>query len=104
MILDYVENHSIMEEDLADFYEHRMALARLADGLSFIFNFVQEYENEIRDRANKDDTQLIIVGGLLDELPLGYLSSMFQWYSISACNYAQLVGWISYQDPLKAKE
>ena len=104
MILDYVDNYSIEEKDLSDFYEHRMALARLSDGLLHIFNFVRDHEKTITEKAIKDDIQLTVVGELLDDLPLGELSSMFQWYSISACNYAQLVGWIAFQDSLKAKD
>jgi hypothetical protein len=35
---------------------------------------------------------------------MGLLSCAFQWYAVSACNYAQLVGWLATRNPDLAKE
>ena len=43
-------------------------------------------------------------GEILDGLPTGLLSCAFQWYAVSACNYAQLVGWLATHNPEAAKD
>ena len=46
----------------------------------------------------------MIVGPTLDKQPIGLLSCAFQWYAVSACNYAQLVGWLATRDPKASKD
>lgn len=104
MILDHTNNLKINEEDFENFYELRMALARLGEGLFWLYETAQEYEKQIQVKAEKDDIPLAVVGGILDGLPLGLLSCIFQWYAVSACNYTQLVGWIFFKDTLNAKD
>jgi hypothetical protein len=94
MILDYIDNLSLSETEEENHYDALMALARLGEGLFWINKQIAQYENEIRKEAEKDDIQLAMVGGVLENKPLGIMSCAFQWYAISACNYAQLIGWL----------
>jgi hypothetical protein len=92
MILDFKENLQIPDQEVEHHYDAQMALARLGKGLYWLYGEVLKIEQEIRNEAQKDDIQLAVVGGFLDKKPLGILSYAFQWYAVSACNYAQLVG------------
>jgi hypothetical protein len=104
LILDYTDNLELSKDLENEYYEVRMALARLGEGLFWLHREVGKIELQTRKEASKDDVQLAIAGGILDNKPIGLLSCMFQWYAISACNYAQLVGWITTQDTNKAKK
>jgi len=104
LILDYIDNLELSSDLAKEHYESRMALARLGEGLFWLHREVGKIELQMRKEAVKDDVQLAITGGILDDKPIGLLSCMFQWYAISACNYAQLIGWLITQDTNKAKK
>lgn len=103
MILDYVDNIQLPEESADRHFDARMALGRLAEGLFWLNRTVNHLEHRACAAAAKDDVRLAIAGGILDEQPLGFLSCAFQWYAMSACNYAQLVGWLASGEPRAAK-
>ena len=104
LILDYIDNLELSNDLEEGHYEVRMALARLGEGLFWLHREVGKIELKMRKEAAKDDVQLAIAGGILENKPIGLLSCLFQWYAISACNYAQLVGWLTTQDTNKAKK
>lgn len=81
-----------------------MALARLGEGLFWLHRTVRELERRARIDATSEDVKLAVAGGILDRQPLGLLSCTFQWYAVSACNYAQLVGWLATGDSESAKQ
>lgn len=80
-----------------------MALARLGEGLSWVCREVANVEIRTRQKAAKDNVEIAVVGGVLEGLPIGLLSCAFQWYAVSACNYAELVGWLSTRDTNASK-
>lgn len=104
MILDFIDKLEVPDEELNKHYDAQMALARLGEGLFWIHRQVGTLELQARKMATKDDVQIAIGGGVLEKVPLGLLSCAFQWYAISMCNYAQLVGWLVTQDTEKAKD
>jgi hypothetical protein len=103
MILDYKENLALSDEATKQNEYAIEALARLADGLFWINEDVRRIEKYTTTRAIKKDVQIASAGGILENTPLGRLSCQFQWYAVSAYNYAQLVGWLIYGDTLQAK-
>lgn len=103
MILDYLEGLELSDEEADEHYDARMALARLGEGLSWLNREVAQVELRARREAAKDDVLVALVGGVLEGLPLGLLSCAFQWYAVSACNYAQLVGWLATRNTQSAK-
>lgn len=109
MILDYIEKLELPESDREAQYEACMALARLSEGMAWLASEVNRIQNGVRSRANKERSSdgkvpiASIAGGIMDEVPLGILSGAFNWYAISACNYARLVGWMIYRDSKKAR-
>jgi len=103
VILDYIEKLEIPDDEIDNHFDARMALARLGEGLFWIHRDVAKIELDLRRESAKDNTELAIVGGILDNKPFGLLSCAFQWYAVSACNYAQLVGWLATHDTGSAK-
>lgn len=103
MILDHIDKLELPDNELEDHYDARMALARLGEGLFWIHREVGKLEVKARREAAKDDTRIAISGGILDNMPLGLLSCCFQWYAVSVCNYAQLVGWLVKRNTEEAK-
>ena len=61
-------------------------------------------ENIVRDEAAQDGVEWVLTNGMLADVPIGRLSCAFQWYAVSACNYAQLVGWLATQNPVSATD
>lgn len=104
MVLDHLDNLELTDDEVGKHYDAVMALARLGEGLSWIYQQVSATENQVRREAAKDNVQIDIVGGVLESIPTGLLSCAFQWYAVSACNYAQLVGWLATLDSSSAKE
>jgi hypothetical protein len=103
MILDHKEN-LVLSDEVAKQYEYATeALTRLADGLFWIDEDVKRVEKYTLSRARKENIQIASAGGILENTPLGRLSCQFQWYAVSAYNYAQLVGWLIYGDTVQAK-
>lgn len=104
MILDHIENLVLSDDDAKQHEYSTEALARLADGLFWIDEDVRRIEKYTTTRARKKNVEIATAGGILENTPLGRLSCQFQWYAVSAYNYAQLVGWLVYGDTTQAKE
>jgi hypothetical protein len=104
LILDHIDSLRLSEADAARHFDSTMALARLGDGLFWLHRTVAELERRAQTDAAPEDVRLAVAGGILDRLPLGLLSCIFQWYAVSACNYAQLVGWLAAGNPDGAKK
>ncbi len=81
-----------------------MALNRIGAGLWWIYQMVLDWERILVSEARAEDIQLAIVGGILENKPMEVLSCTFQWYAVSACSYARLVGWLKTGDPDAARE
>ena len=103
MVLDHLEHLELSEAEVDEHFDARMALARLGEGLSWLYRTVGELERQARAEAAREDVKLAVAGGILDNKPMGLLSCAFQWSAVSACNYAQLVGWLSTRNPESAK-
>lgn len=104
LVLDHLDNLQLSEEAADRHFDATMALARLGEGLFWLHRTVSELECRARADAAPEDVKLAVAGGILDNQPLGLLSCAFQWYAVSACNYAQLVGWLTTGNPEAAKQ
>ena len=103
MLLDHKESLRLSDETAKQHEYATEALARLADGLIWIDEDVRRIEKYTTTRARKRDIEIASAGGILVNTPLGRLSCQFQWYAVSAYNYARLVGWLIYGDTVQAK-
>jgi len=104
MILDYVDNLELPDNELEKHNYAKNALARLSEGLDWINQELTKYEVVARQEARKENIQLAVSGGILENRPLGIISCAFQWYAVSMFNYAQLVGWLIYKDKMLVKK
>lgn len=102
MILDYIDNLITQEDDFAE-----TTLARLSQGLFWLYDSVAEAEKHVRKKATEKNIQIGIIAGVLKDvptdIPIEWLSCAFQWYAVSVYNYTHLVGWLAYKDAKKAK-
>ncbi|MBF8267822.1 MAG: hypothetical protein HW388_1330 [Dehalococcoidia bacterium] len=104
MILDHIEGLELIDNKADEHFDSCMALARLGEGLWWIYREVAQLEVQAQIEATRDNVGVALVGGVLANKPMGMLSCAFQWYAVSACNYAQLVGWLANRNTNSAKE
>ncbi len=95
MIIDYVDNLELRDEDAKQYFNELRSLEYLAKGLSFLNAQVRKIESEVGDRLNKDQ-QVFMFGNApaLKGIPQDLVACAFHWYSVTACNYVRLVGWL----------
>ena len=103
-VLDHIEGLQIQESEADHHFDELMALSRLGEGLWWLYREVIDWERKLRREAAPEDVRIAISGGILADKPMGILSCAFQWYAVSACNYAQLAGWLATKDTKSAKE
>jgi hypothetical protein len=104
VILDHLDNIQLSDGEVDGHFDALMALARLGEGLHWLFQTVMALERKAQSDAARENIQIAVTGGVLESQPIGLLSCAFQWYAVSACNYAQLVGWLATGDPKSAKD
>ncbi len=104
MVLDHIDNLSAQDDN--DFA--LTTLARLSQGIFWLYDSVDEAETLVRKRAAKENINIGVIDGVLKDvptdIPIEWLSCAFQWYAVSAYNYARLVGWLTYKDAKQAKD
>ena len=77
MIIDFIDKLELPDNEVENHYDARMALARLGEGLFWIHQEITKVEIELRSEAAKDNTQVAIAGGMLENKPFGLLSCAF---------------------------
>lgn len=103
-VLDHTDNLRIAQPESDERFEELMALHRMAAGLWWLYQMVLDWERILSVEAQADDVQLAIVGGILENKPMEVLSCAFQWYAVSVCSYARLVGWLATGDSKSARD
>ena len=104
MILDYIEGLELPDEGQSTQERSALdALRRLRVGLTWLYRNVAELEATARARAAPENVAFTLVGGVMEGMPMETVACAFQWYAVSACNYVQLVGWLSTKETEAAK-
>ena len=95
MIIDHVDNAELRDEDAEQYFNEFHTLKYLWTGLSFLNDQVQKMEAEVNSRLDKNQ-RVFMYGNSprLEEIPQNFVACAFHWYSVTACNYVKLVGWI----------
>lgn len=97
MILDFIEKLDLSENE--DYlFDAKMTLARISQGLFWLYKNVKMMEDQVRINASIDNSIVAVVEGPLKGIPTDWLSCAFQWYAVSIYNYVRLVGWLSKSD------
>ena len=96
MILDHVDNLKLSDDDRDKFQNELRSLSYLSVGLSYLANQVGSMEREVIGRL-PESSSLFIYGNApdLQGVPQDLIACSFHWYSVSAYNYALLVGWLT---------
>ena len=106
MIIDHIDNLELQSDEVEQYFNELQSLQYLSIGLSFLSDQVQELETIVRNRIGKD--HVVEVYGNhpdLNGIPQELVACSFHWYSVTACNYVRLVGWlVSGGNKKKAKE
>ena len=96
MILDYVDKLNIPVEDAEQNYNELRSLNRLSIGLRHLNVLVESIESEIGESSDNLDYQSLALGKdpRLKGVPQDLVACAFDWYSVTACSYVRLVGWL----------
>ena len=96
MIVDHVDNLEL--RDAEQYHNELSALYRLWIGLCYLDNEVRKIEDEARERLNTKEMRVISFSNnpQLEGIPQNLVACAFHWYSVTACSYVQLIGWLVY--------
>ena len=97
MLLDYLENLYLPDDQAERHWNEIHSLGYLAEGLHFLNAQIKKIEESISARL--DPGKIVSVIGnhpVLSGTPQGLVACAFHWYAVSVCNYARLVGWLAY--------
>ena len=99
-VLDYNNKKIEVPGDVfAEPVNEYWALQCLRHGLFFLAAQVARIDEAVRQRVNPDGKFKMFIGGndpAFSGVPMGLLTSAFDWYAVSACKYVQTVGAIAY--------
>ena len=102
MIIDYEDNLRLSDKDVEWYQNQLVSLECLATGLDFLGRQVQKVEAILVDELekagelgkNKRVGFHINIPGL-NRATRDLVTCAFHWYSVTACNYVRLVGWLA---------
>ena len=95
MILDHIDDLGLQDDEAEQHRNELRTLDYLSVGLGFLNAQVQQIESGITSKLPKD--RLIYSFGndpRLEGVPQELVACAFHWYSVTACNYVRLVGWL----------
>ena len=75
-----------------------MTLARLSQGLFWLYDSVSQAERLVRKKAEEDNSPIAFEDWIINNVHTDWLSCAFQWYAVSSYNYVRLVGWLATKD------
>ena len=98
-MLDYIEQFGLSETDRTKYSNELNSLHYLKVGLDFLYKNVKKIEDKVAEQMPQD--KCILSYGNDPSMawtPHELISCSFLWYSVSICDYAQLVGWIRHNN------
>ena len=104
MIIDHMERLQLGDDEAGRHFNELRSLGSLAMGLEYLNTQVLGIEWRKRNSLTEDQPVYIFGNSpLLKGAPHDLIACFFHWYSVTACNYVRLVGWLGYGgDPKKA--
>ena len=95
VILDYIDGLELHDEDLGRYSNELGSLGYLSTGLSYLNAQVRNAETEVLSRVPQNESVFVFgKGPPLGGAPQELVACAFHWYSVTACNYVRLVGWL----------
>jgi hypothetical protein len=103
LILDHIDHLEFNSKDADYLFDAQMTLGRLSQGLFWLYDSVAKIDRGVHIKALKENVKICISNGVLQDIP-SWLPCAFQWYAVSAYNYARLVGWLATRDKKYIKD
>jgi hypothetical protein len=96
MIIDYIDNLELTDDQAKKYASELRSLNYLARGLEFLYIQVQRLEAKIVEAVG-NDKRVLLFGSVpgFEWVPLDLVASAFHWYAVSVCNYVKMVGWLA---------
>ena len=102
MIIDHHDDLGLSDEEVERYHNQLVSLECLATGLDFLGRQVQTIEAIVIDELKRtglwgENKRLgfsINIPGL-NRATRDLVTCAFHWYSVTACNYVRLVGWLA---------
>ena len=95
LVLDHQNQLVLSPTDVDRYFDEVESLHRLAEGLAWLYSHIVPIEAKVKAEAQRNNVLFMLLGKPYQQIPLGRLSAMFQWYAVSVCSYTDLVGYIT---------
>ena len=96
MIIDYVDNLELSDSAAQRYCNELRTLDCPLAGLDFLNSQVRRIESEVGGRLDSDKVAHMFGNApQLQGIPQNLVTCAFHWYSVTACNYVKLVGWLA---------
>ena len=94
MILDHLEPLEVTDEFASAHKNELNSLGYLSQGMSFLYRQVKDIGEKAFNQ--QPDKQVFSFGNApgFEWVPQGLLACSFHWYSVSACNFVRMIGWL----------
>jgi len=91
MIIDYIDNLVLSDNEAQKHYNELHSLGYLAKGLNFLYDQAQKLEAEVAKRV-VNNKQVLIYGNApqLQGIPQDLVACAFHWYAVTCSNDLQL--------------
>ena len=103
MIIDHVDRLELSENDVEKYYNQLQLLHTLATGLDYLYRQVSKLEDKVNERLDTKNRLVVSYGNnpKLRDIPFSLISCAFRWYSVTACDYVRIVGWLTNEEDTK---
>ncbi len=99
-VLDHIDGISVPGEPLRAPVNEYSALVCFRRGLQVLHDQASKYDAIAQERLGAKPGSKLTVWGpheRLSEIPLDYLTCVFHWYAITACQYVRVIGEIAHR-------
>ena len=101
MLIDHIDTLELSEHHSDRYYNDLGALKRLYAGLNYLYHHIRSLEDEVAARLGPGEHQVAGNHPTFEGIPMSLIACSFHWYSVTACDYVRLVGWMTHQEDSK---
>ena len=101
MLIDHIDKLELSENQSDLYYNDLGALGRLYTGLDYLYHQIRSFEGEVAARLGPGEHHIAGNHPAFEGIPMSFIACSYHWYSVTACNYVRLVGWMTHQENSK---
>ena len=101
MLIDHIDKLELSENQSDLYYNDLGALGRLYTGLDYLYHQIRSFEGEVTARLGPGEHHIAGNHPAFEGMPMSLIACSIHWYSVTACNYVRLVGWMTHQENSK---